>query len=87
MLTSQRKLTTYTTQNSSLLVTLNLMMMMTMAASRKVAKYSNLAVQHTFQIAVESHCPLCDDARGVVGSVLVQVEFSCAAVLLWDIFS
>ena len=36
-----------------------------MAATRRMAKYTDLAAQHTFYpIAVESHGPLCEDAHG-----------------------
>jgi len=38
-----------------------------MAASRKMAKCSDLAAQHTFYpITVESHDPLCEDAHGLL---------------------
>ena len=38
-----------------------------MAASRKMAKYCNLAVEHTFfAIAVKCHGPLCEDADGLL---------------------
>jgi len=65
-----------------------------MAASRKMAKCSDLAAQHTFYpIAVESHDPLCEDAHGLlrdlgrrlsefsgdIREVFVSADFSRAA--------